>query len=38
MADFYDYFSLCIDGIDFLAILYRREDHSLAGSLLLRIM
>ena len=32
MAEFYGYFSLCnIDGIDFLAILYHREDHSLAA-------
>ena len=32
MAEFYGYFSLRnIDGIDFLAILYHREDHSLAA-------
>ena len=32
MAEFYGYFSLrYIDDIDFLAILYHREDHSLAA-------
>ena len=31
MAEFYGYFSLGIGGINFLAIIYRREDHSLAA-------
>ena len=31
MAEFYGYFSLDVDGNKFLAILYRREDHSLAA-------
>ena len=32
MAEFYGYFSLVDNGgINFLAILYRREDHSLAA-------